>query len=1093
MLRNTSVRLVLLCSTSLAGIAAPQPSAEDVELFEARVRPVLARSCYSCHGPANQFSNLRVDSRESLLAGGKRGPAITPSEPNRSLLLKAVRHDGLQMPPGIKLKQAEISAIEEWIRRGAGWPHDSAVAASSPAERYRRIAREHWAFQPVRKPARPLGNGQVQNPIDSFVLASLEKAGLALAPPTAKRTLIRRLSYVLTGLPPSADSVDRFVADASPKAYEQLVDSLLGSPHFGEHWARHWLDLVRYGETRGYEWNYEIIGAWRYRDYLIRAFNSDVPYDQFVREHIAGDLLERPRINVEDRINESVIGTAFYRLGEAGHDDCVMFREIALDVVDNQIDTLTKTFQGLTVSCSRCHDHKLDPIPSEDYYGLYSILNSSRPVTHTIDTAEVNAAPLDHLRVLKRAIRAELAAVWTKEAAESLRYLLATLPGGDRSGLTSERVEAWRTALDSSIGDLADPGNPWVTILCEWDRNRALFQRTAKIIADRYRDEAAVGSRYNSENFSALDINGWWKSGMGLREGISRDGEFIIATSGEQVVSRVLPAGIYSHLLSTRLNAALRSPDLPKNKKYLSLRVTGAQLGACRTVIDNCAIGEGNKILENDTLTWVKLDTVAAQERLPVFVELVTRWDNPRIPDRPGVLKPAQLKWIEEPRSHFGIAAAVLHDVDESPREELTHLLPLFSDGIPASWDQLAARYSISIRGAVERWAGDRATADDVRWLEWLVGNGLLTNSADASVRLQKLVEEYRKLEANLSEPRTVEGLADMSPGRDFPVLVGGGARNYGAPAPRRFLRYVFGDAALATSGSGRRELAELIASPTNPLTARVMVNRIWRSVFGRGLVPTVDNFGLIGDPPSHPELLDYLAATFVEQGWSVKGIIRLMVASSAFCQSTETTARAREADPDNALLHHYPVRRLEAESVRDSILAVSGTLSPSMFGPSTHPYREHAKEYRRLFSGPLDGEGRRSIYLKVTRMEGTQFLETFDYPIPMVTRGARDVTNVPAQALAMLNDPFVIAQAEACARRLLERPADSIEGRIHDLFRRTLGRNPDGVELERFGGLAAELASLHQIPRDRLLNAIEVWKDVAHAVFNLKEFMYID
>jgi hypothetical protein len=239
--------------------------------------------------------------------------------------------------------------------------------------------------------------------------------------------LIRRLSYVLTGLPPSAADADRFVADTSVDAYERLVDRTLASPNFGEHWARHWLDLVRFGETRGYEWNYEIIGAWRYRDYLIRAFNGDVPYDQLVREHIAGDLLDNPRLNAKEGINESVIGTAFYRLGEAGHDDCIMFREIALDVIDNEIDTLSKTFQGMTVSCARCHDHKLDPIPTEDYYGLYSILNSSRVVTHTIDVPDLNRDRIQRLKQLKQQIRVELGSIWKREAADISRYMLASL------------------------------------------------------------------------------------------------------------------------------------------------------------------------------------------------------------------------------------------------------------------------------------------------------------------------------------------------------------------------------------------------------------------------------------------------------------------------------------------------------------------------------------------------------------------------------------------------------------------------------------------------------------------------------------------
>jgi hypothetical protein len=286
--------------------------------------------------------------------------------------------------------------------------------------------------------------------------------------------------------------------------------------------------------------------------------------------------------------------------------------------------------------------------------------------------------------------------------------------------------------------------------------------------------------------------------------------------------------------------------------------------------------------------------------------------------------------------------------------------------------------------------------------------------------------------------------------------------------------------------------LAEIIASLENPLTARVMVNRIWHYIFGRGIVPTVDNFGVIGDKPTHPELLDYLAADFVEQGWSIKKMIRAMVLSQTFRQSGNAGAEAREKDPQNSLLHHYPLRRLEAESIRDSILMTSGNLDSSMFGPSTNPHRDQPQDYRRLFSGPLDGGGRRSLYLKVTRMEGARFLETFDYPAPMAARGSRDVTNVPAQALTLMNDPFIVAEASECAKRLLDTPAESVDARIEALFRAALGRRPEKVETERFRGLAAEVASLRQVPREELLNSLAVWKDLAHTVFNMKEFVYI-
>ena len=1109
MRRPTTMAWYMLLACVVCGILAPAaaqnppPTSADIEFFETRVRPVLATNCYGCHGPEKQFNSLRLDSRAAMMRGGKRGPAVVSGKPEASLLIQAVRHQGLQMPLGGRLEESQILALEEWIQRGAPWPASPAIAAGN--EQYKKLAREHWAFQAVKKPSPPrVAEAKwSRSPVDPFVYRALKKAGLSPSKPADRRILIRRLSYVLTGLPPTAAESDRFVADNSPDAYPRLVDQLLASPRFGEHWARHWLDLVRYGETRGYEWNYEIIGAWRYRDYLIRAFNADVPYDRLVREHIAGDLLEEPRINRDERINESLLGTAFYRLGEAGHDDCIKFRGIALDVMDNQIDTLTKTFQALTVSCARCHDHKLDPIPSEDYYGLYGILNSSRVVVHTIDTAEVNAKETATLGRLKPEIRSELAKIWLSEAKDVARYLLAVAPSSDpvqasvAEGLDADRLEAWRNALSCPEQGLADLGHPWAVLLDEGGGSKAVFQAASRELADLYRRELAERVEFNSANFEPFadfrseNANNWRASGMGLRRGPAPSGEFAVAPEGDRAVAGVFPAGVYTHTLSSRLNGALRSPTLPKDKKYLSIRAMGGMLGAHRKVIDNCAIGEKYKILSSGSLRWNKLETEAEQQQLPVFVELVTKWENPRIPDRPKRLK-AQPGQIESPASYFGVVEAVLHDVEETPREELSHMMRLFDAGPPSDWSDLAARYAAAVETAVTNWAAGRATDDDAHWLDWLARNDLLSNRTSAGQRLRALINQYRAVEARISPPRVVEGLADGGPGRDFPVLIGGDPKGYGKLASRLFLRYLFGAKPTAVAGSGRRELAEVMASPDNPLTARVMVNRIWHHLFGRGIVASVDNFGLIGDKPTHPELLDYLAARFVEEGWSIKKMIRLLALSETFRQGGEASPDAVEADPQNLLLHHYPLRRLGAEALRDSILLTSGNLRDSMFGPSIHPHRAAAQEYRRLFSGALDGEGRRSIYIKVTRMEGARFLETFDYPMPMATRGRRDVTNVPAQALTLLNDPFLVGEATACANRLLDRQASSVEERITDLFRMTLGRDPTAVEQERFRGLAGELASLLQVPRSDLLESEKVWKDLAHAVLNLKEFMYI-
>ena len=558
-------------SAAVSAADAPKPGPALIEFFEKEVRPVLNARCFSCHGPQQQFSSLRVDSRDALLKGGNRGPTLIPGDANSSLLAKAVRHDGLKMPPGATLPPEQIAAIEKWITLGAPWPENDSPGAARPKTQgfYERIRKEHWAFQPVRAQAAPEIAG-ITHPVDRFLISELRKAGLQPAAQADRRTLIRRLTFTLTGLPPTPLEVDMFVRDESPGAYERLVDRLLASPHFGEHWARHWMDVMRFAETFGNDWNYEIKGAWLYRDYLIRAFNSDIPYDQLIREHLAGDLLEKPRLNAKEGINESILGTSFLRMGELGHDDCIRFRQIRTDVVDNQIDTLGKAFQGLTIACARCHDHKLDPIPTSDYYGLYGVLTSSRMVMRnaSLPTAADNAK--QHLRQLKPQIREELAKEWAKEALLIPRYLLAAnrawkgLPPekSDLTELSLDRIQAWVTLLEKQKPALEDPLYPWVQAE-GWTALKA-----------RYETEAQARTAFNHEHFRPFGnlaqdgFGGWHADGNALTDGPSPSGEFAIADDGPRAISGIFPSGIYTNALSERLNGALRSPMVPKDKKF---------------------------------------------------------------------------------------------------------------------------------------------------------------------------------------------------------------------------------------------------------------------------------------------------------------------------------------------------------------------------------------------------------------------------------------------------------------------------------------------------------------------------------------------
>ena len=1077
----------------LALVAVPVWGQATNEFFEKEVRPVLSAKCFSCHGPGQQSSGLRVDSREALIQGGNRGPALIPGDAKLSLLARAVRHDGLKMPVGGKLPDSQVEAIEKWISAGAPWPAGNAplsARAGAPGF-YERIRKEHWAFQ-APKPVTPPNLAGVAHPVDRFLAAELKKAGLRGAQPADRATLIRRLSLVLTGLPPTPLEVDLFVRDTAPGAYERLVDRELASPHFGEHWARHWMDVMRFAETFGNDWNYEIKGAWLYRDYLIRAFNNDVPYDQLIREHLAGDLLSKPRTSADT--NESVIGTSFLRFGELGHDDCVRFRQIRTDVVDNQIDTLGKAFQGLTIACARCHDHKLDPIPTRDYYGLYGALTSSRMVMRNAGLNSAAEPVKQRLGQMKPQIREELAKVWLEESRQIPRYLLAADRASkgvapepkDLTELSLERVQAWVSAMEKPKLGLEDPIYPFVHS-GDWSK-----------LKEQYGTEGAARAAFNKENYRTFGnlvadgFGGWHSDGNALTAGPSPSGEFAVAGEGSKAVTGIFPSGFYTNALSERLNGALRSPIVPKDKKFVSLQLMGGKLGSWRTILDNCMLSEDYQNLDHDSLKWLKINNRQDQPTLPFYLELVTKSDNPRIPDRPGRLKATQAQ-VESPYSYFGIARAVLHDVDESPKAELTHVARLFAGDAPAGTEALAARYGAAIGDAIQRWAEGKASDDDATWLQWILENKLVGNSTAMSPRLNSLVAEYRFAEARIDAPRTFEGLADLDAGYNFPVLPAGDATNPGKMVQRGFLELIAGTSeGLKVFGSGRLEIADMIASPSNPLTARVMANRIWLHLFGRGIVATADNFGTYGEPPSQPELLDYLAQKFVADGWSIKKQIRFLVLSNAFQQSGLPSTEAAKSDPQNRLLSHYSVHRLEGESIRDSILAVSGRLNPELYGPSVQPHREEPKDYRKLYQGPLDGDGRRSLYVKVTRHEGSRFLETFDFPNPTVARGNRDSTNVPPQALALMNDPFVLDQAGVWAERVIAQKAPTTGARLEAMFRAALGRLPDEAERARFTSLANEVASLHKVAAEKLMDSQVVWKDVAHAIFNLKEFVYV-
>ena len=1104
-LHPCAIALLLLPLVAVSVAAGAQGnSPASLELFERRVRPVLAQHCYSCHSAAvrKQQGGLELDSRAALLKGGISGPIVVAGKPDQSRLILALHHTtNLKMPPGGKLPPRVIADLEQWVTSGAAVPADAPKPrAGATWETVLADRRRWWSLLPVRNPALPIVRDRAAvHPVDRFLQAQLEREGLKPAVGADPPTQIRRVALVLTGLPPTPAEVSAFLGDTAPGAYERMVDRYLASPHFGERWARHWMDVVRFGETYGYEWNYEIRDAWRYRDYLIRAFNQDLPYDRFVREHVAGDRIAKPRWNQEEKTNESLVATAFYRFGEVGHDN---FREIGYDPIDNQIDTLTRAFQATTVACARCHDHKLDAVSMRDYYGMFGVLTSARQAIRTLDAPGANAPELAHLAGLKQRVRQELGAVWLQEAGAAGRMLLAAEAARKSApdaatlaaGLDPARLKLWTDLVKRGDRGLDDPLYPW-------HRAAAAPETTAawRELVASYEKEGRERAEFNRTRFTPFgefgkgDPAGWQTDGLGLRGGPSPSGEFILADEGDSLVTAILPAGLYTHGVSRRLNGALRSPTLPRDQQFVSVQVLGGQQSSVRMIPDFRQLGSRNNDLKNDRPAWVRMGRSDRDEHH--CLEIQTKVENPLLPERGARGRQVNR---DDPRSYFGVVRAVLHNGAETPKEELDHLVRLLAGDAPAGPEAVAERYTETFRTMLRAWMEGKASDADARMLDWLLQQKLLSNSVQSSPALQALATEYRTAEKQLQPARVVAGMTDVDSGQDFPILQRGDFRTPGDMTPRRFLEVLSSSTERITAqGSGRLELAERIADPANPLTARVFVNRVWHYLFGAGLVRTTDDFGHMGEMPSHPELRDWLASRFVGQGptdfqWSPKRLIRSLLLTQAFRRSGRAAPASKEKDPENRLLQHYPTRRLEAEGIRDSLLAVSGRLDRTFFGPSLDPYREKPYPDRKLVSGTLDGDGRRSIYMRNTLMEGPRFLCVFNFPEAKVPVGRRDVTNVPAQALTLLNDPFVLDQANVWAARLVKQTGDTPATRIAGMFEVLLARKAAAAEVAGTERLLHRLAEAQGVTPEAILTSQPLWKDLAHTLFNLKEFLYI-
>jgi hypothetical protein len=909
--------LPLLLITPAALRGGDQGGAEA--FFEAKVRPILATHCQGCHGPKKQRGDLRLDSRAAILATSDRGTIVVPGNPDRSLLIQAVRQTGeLKMPPKQKLPAEAVETLSLWIKMGAHWPSEKRVVPGSPAA---SAGKKHWAFQPVRKPPVPTPRDPhwASTPIDAFVLAKLDEKRLQPAPTADRRTLIRRVTLDLIGLPPTPDEVDAFLADSSPEAFARVVDRLLASPHYGERWGRYWLDVARYADTKGYVFFEEnnFPWAWTYRDYVIRAFNDDLPYDRFLLEQLAADRLP---LGADQR---PLTALGFLTLGGR-------FMNNIHDILDDRIDVVTRGLMGLTVGCARCHDHKYDPITQADYYGLYGIFASSAepvvpPLYQPPPATDEYVKFEKELKVREQKLTDFVKAKHT-ELVEGARRRVA------------EYLLAANALRDQPSTDefmlLADTNDLNPTMIVRWQKHLDRSRRAHDPVFAPWHALAALEEKS-------------WQADAGA------------------AISRV--TGDPRHPVNPLIVHAL-TETLPKNLAEVARRYARVL----------------NDIEKKAQQTRSVPLSDAAEEQLRLV--------------------------FHAPEAAANVALLPYGDLS---------LLP----------DRASQGKLQEFRKALEQW---RAT-----------GPG--------------------------APPRAMS-LTDLPTPFEPYVFLRGNPNNHGGAVARQMPALLRrGDQGADKSSFNRLELARAIACADNPLTARVIVNRVWLQHFGRGLVATPSDFGLRSDPPSHPELLDWLAARFIEDGWSLKKLHKLIALSNVYQQRSDDRPECLAADPDNRLLWKMSRQRLDFEATRDALLAVAGTLDRRVGGPS-------------VANAFAPTANRRTLYSFLDRLNLPGLFRTFDFPSPDATSPHRENTTIAPQALFLMNHPLVME----CARNVVRRPDVAAERdapkKVDRIYRVLLCRPPTRTELD------LALAYLDSVGRNSA-----AWERYAHALLQTNEFVWID
>jgi hypothetical protein len=1041
----------------------------DNEFFEKQVRPILVARCLECHGgqTGKNKGGLRLDSRSSALKGGDTGPAVVPGKLKESLLIDAINYGELyQMPPKGRLPAEEVATLTKWVEQGAPWPgvQESGVRGQESVGAFDLAKRkaEHWCWQPIKDFAQPAVKDQAwpRDAIDRFILSKLEEKQIRPTAEADARTVIRRVYFDLIGLPPSPTEVERFVAGVD--SYEAVVDRLLASPRFGERWARHWLDLVRYAESRGHEFDYTIPNAFEYRDYVIRALNADVPYDQFVTEHIAGDLLPQPRLNVAEGFNESIIGTGFWFLGEWCHSP-VDIRKDECDRIDNMLDVFSKTFLGVTVACARCHDHKFDAISQRDYYSLAGYLQSSSYRLTRFGQANNDQRIAAELAELEAKYRPKIAAEVTKtlrgKAGELAKKLATTWEHNkDNLGVLELDLRGARTIVD--YANLADG---------QWMADGPTFG-AAPVQAGQLLLTGDTESPLEIATYSAARRDWTWP-------------EFKPADGGDNDPGRLNGW--------MRAGRTLKTPTFTLQSGVVHYLIEG--VGHVYAAVDSHA-------MINGPLHAELLKETGGTSDLPMrwITHDLSRYAGHRV----------HLEFSPKEDEDFRLLMVVEGSERPAPPQNRPNRLmegTLAAGGNEAAASPLRELISSTLKGlSAGRITDDALPLDRAVVANWLITqSGLLDlNSGDLPFLLKQFAADREALlKAIRSKSRLCIAMWDGTP-VDEHLLIRGNHKTVGALAPRGMPEAIQGSGSKyqEAGGSGRLDLAKGLVDQSNPLVSRVIVNRVWQHLMGRGIVPSVDNFGVLGQPPTHPELLDYLASEFVRDGWSIKRLARRIVLSSTYRQGSEIRSqesgdRGQQVDPQNLLFHRQNLKRLEGEAIRDAMLAVSGRLDTAMYGPSVPVYLTPFMQGRGRpkDSGPLEGNGRRSIYTAVRRNFLSPMMVAFDTPAPFTTIGRRNSSNVPAQALILMNDPFVAEQASHWADKTFASELHSAEDRIRGMYRAAFCREPSAPEIDSAIGFLRQQAHEYKVVTDKVLIDSRAWADLAHVLLNVKEFVLVN